>query len=91
MDQLIEPEFCLCLIEEILGHPGLNICNRIAAVLADCFHMASLISTIVFFFLVWCNIETLSLLKVFLFPQFTKGCKETCERPEEPAGQMRPH
>lgn len=23
--------------------------------------------------------------------QFTKGCKETCECPEEPAGQMRPH
>lgn len=26
-----------------------------------------------------------------VIPQFTKGCKETCKRPQEPAGQMCPH
>lgn len=35
-----------------------------------------------------CNVVFVK--SVFAF-QFTKGCKETCERPEEPAGQMRPH
>lgn len=42
---------------------------------------------------VWQDFSRLVLTSLFMsaIPQFTKGCKETCKRPQEPAGQMCPH